>query len=256
MRRQQRTVPPGQPAAYQLRLPDFEGPLDLLLHLIERRELAVTTLSLAAVADQYLGQVAALRHAEPAVLAEFVAVGARLVLIKSRALLPAPAAMVAEADEVDDGEALALQLAAYRQARAAARALAARQVAGTRAFARLAAPVAVPPPPLAPRPLDDLVRVVRRRLLELPPAPTPMTLARVVTVAEKVAQIEEHLVVGGRLRLSALLARATTRAEVVVTFISLLELVRRRRVAVEQAALFDDIDITLWREGGPAGDHE
>jgi segregation and condensation protein A len=252
MRRQQRTVPSGQPAAYQLRLPDFEGPLDLLLHLIERRELAVTTLSLAAVADQYLGQVAALRHAEPAVLAEFVAVGARLVLIKSRALLPAPAAMVAEADEVDDGEALALQLAAYRQARAAARALAARQVAGTRAFARLAAPA----PPLAPRPLDDLVRVVRRRLLELPPAPTPMTLARVVTVAEKVAQIEEHLVVGGRLRLSALLARATTRAEVVVTFISLLELVRRRRVAVEQAALFDDIDITLWREGGPAGDHE
>ena len=81
----------GARLACQLRLPLFEGPLDVLLALIVRQELEITAISLADVTDQYLAHVAALPTTNPVALAEFVELGARLVFIKSRALLPRPA---------------------------------------------------------------------------------------------------------------------------------------------------------------------
>jgi segregation and condensation protein A len=231
--------------AYQLRLPQFEGPLEVLLLLIEKRELEVTAISLAAVADQFLAHVAALETADADLLAEFVAVAARLVLIKSRALLPRPPAAEAGADEVDDAEALARQLAAYREARATALALAERHAAGQRAYARppQPAPARREPPPLAPVSLDDLTRAVRRRLLSLPAEPASASLPPVVSLAEKVAHIEALLERDGRSSLTALLDLATGRDEVIVTFIGLLELIRRRRIVARQAILFGDIEI-------------
>jgi segregation and condensation protein A len=231
--------------AYQLRLPQFEGPLEVLLLLIEKRELEVTAISLAAVADQFLAHVAALATADADLLAEFVAVAARLVLIKSRALLPRPPAAEAGADEVDDAEALARQLAAYRAARATALALAERHLAGQRAYARppLPPPVGRAPSPLAPVSLDDLTRAVRRRLLSLPAESAPAALAPVVSLAEKVAHIEALLERDGRSSLTALLDLATGRIEVIVTFIGLLELIRRQRIVARQAILFGEIEI-------------
>jgi segregation and condensation protein A len=231
--------------AYQLRLPQFEGPLEVLLLLIERRELEVTAISLAAVADQFLAHVAALETADADLLAEFVAVAARLVLIKSRALLPRPPAAEAGADEVDDAEALARQLAVYREARATALALAERHLAGQRAYARSPqpSPVRREPPPLAPVSLDDLTRAVRRRLLSLPVEPASASLPPVVSLAEKVAHIEALLERDGRSSLTVLLDLATGRDEVIVTFIGLLELIRRRRIVARQAILFGEIEI-------------
>lgn len=231
--------------AYQLRLPQFEGPLDLLLNLIERRELEVTAISLAAVADQFLAHVAGLAADDAGVLAEFVAVAARLVLIKSRALLPRPP-QPAEDDEAegDEAEALARQLVAYRQARATALALAERQLAGMRAYSRPPAPL--PPraaPPLAPVSLDDLVRAVRRRLLALPAEPAPAHLPPVVSLADTIAAIEARLARDGRTCLTALLAEARSRVEAIVIFIGLLELIRRRRIVAAQAVLFGEITI-------------
>src|SRR5579871_2259785 len=96
----------------RLRLEDFEGPLPLLLHLIERRELEVTRVSVAAVADQFLALIADAGETDLAGIGEFVAAAARLLLIKSRALLPTLATH--DEDEAGDAEALAQQIAEYR----------------------------------------------------------------------------------------------------------------------------------------------
>ena len=154
------------------------------------------------------------------------------------------------AGDVDDATVLALQLAEYRQARATALALAERQRAGLRAFDRpaLLRPEQAEPPPLAPVSLADLTRAVRRRLLELPVEPVPVPSPRSVSLEETIAHIETLLAAQGRTCLSALLWAATSRPAVIVTFIALLELIRRRRVVVAQPILFGEIEITAWRE--------
>ena len=98
---------------YQVRLSLFEGPLDLLLHLIEREELDITKISLAQVTDQYLAYISQLEELHPETLADFLVVAARLLLIKSQILLPRPEAQPLAVDEEDPGEALARQLREY-----------------------------------------------------------------------------------------------------------------------------------------------
>ncbi|MGH9174365.1 MAG: segregation and condensation protein A, partial [Vicinamibacterales bacterium] len=103
-------------AGYQLRLPSFEGPLDVLLGLIERERLEISDVSLVAVTDGFLGYIAQLDDAPPALLAEFAGVAARLLVLKSRALLPRPEVVEEEVD-IDD---LAEQLREYQRAKQAA----------------------------------------------------------------------------------------------------------------------------------------
>ena len=96
---------------YLIDLPVYSGPLDLLLHLIERQELDITAISLAAVADQYLEQIERLKKNRLDQLMEFLVVAAKLLVIKSRALLPqAPPELTTEDEEEDPAEALARQL--------------------------------------------------------------------------------------------------------------------------------------------------
>ena len=96
---------PGQKTGYHVRLAVFEGPLDLLLHLIEREELDITRVSLARVTDQYLEYLSALEELQVDDLTDFVVVAARLLLIKSQALLPRPPLTLLPEDE-DAGDEL------------------------------------------------------------------------------------------------------------------------------------------------------
>src|SRR5262245_45766597 len=90
----------------QLTLPYFEGPLDLLLHLIEREELDITSVALVTVADQYMKMIRESEQLNVDALADFVWIGARLLLIKSRALLPRPPAFDGEPEEEDPADEL------------------------------------------------------------------------------------------------------------------------------------------------------
>src|ERR671910_244470 len=117
---------------YQFRLPTFEGPLDVLLRLIERDQLAINEISLLAVFDQFLAHLDGMEVDAPDAIAEFVMVAGRLSVLKSRALLPRPARPQEESEEVD----LVRQLEAYRAVKAAAELLAVRQRTGSGAFAR------------------------------------------------------------------------------------------------------------------------
>jgi segregation and condensation protein A len=239
---------PGN-GAYTVSLPVFEGPLDLLLQLIERAELDITTVALARVADQYLAHVRSMAAPDPQALADFVAMAARLLLIKSRALLPRPAGGTPEAaaDAEGDGEALARQLREYQQFRQAARLLREWQDSERRMFLRLAATEVPPPPPPArlEHSIADLIRALERRMqLQLPLEDNaPLALQPRLTVADVSQQIVDRLARQRWFSFEDLLATASSRQELVVTLWAVLELLKRRMIIVDQPALFGPIGI-------------
>lgn len=230
-------------------LPGFEGPLEVLLRLIEREELDITAISLASVADQFVAYIESQPDRDPAVLAEFAAVASRLLLLKTRGLFPrAPDAPLVEADANADEDDLVRQLLEYRRIKGAAGDLGTRDRAGERAFAPIATPThatagATPEITLAPAGPFDLLRAVHRRLARQPVAPRVLTLLPRISVGEMAARILARLldVPRGEVRLSRLVREARTRPEIVTTFMAILELVRRRRVDAEQAVPFGDI---------------
>lgn len=232
---------------YSLTLPTFTGPLDLLLRLIERSELDITAISVAQVADQYLAHVRSLDEVDPRALAEFVSLAARLLLIKSRALLPRPAAEGRPPPEDPDAEALARQLREYRRYKQVAALLRAWQEEDRRTFLRLA-PVPVEldlaPPPVN-HTLAELIGALQRRLqLALPlDEAAVISLGPRLTVADVVARVRDRLARAPWFSFEDLFGDVVGREDVIVTFWAVLELIKRRAVVVEQRDLFGPISV-------------
>jgi segregation and condensation protein A len=231
---------------YQVKLAVFEGPLDLLLHLIEREELDITKVSLAQVTDQYLEYISLLEELNAEALADFLVIAARLLLIKSQMLLPRPPGAPEEEEEEDVGDELARQLIEYKRFKEAALELKQREEMGLRAYVRVA------PPPRLEKPLDledvslaDLVEAVQRALDVRPPLPsvsgvvTPFT----ITVADKMALIEGRLERQRRVSFNHLLDQAASRLEIIITFLAVLELIKLKSITVQQEQLFGEIFI-------------
>lgn len=228
---------------HQFRLPDFEGPLDLLLHLIEHRELDITRVSLAQVADQYLELISRPGVIELSALADYLIIAAKLILIKSRLLLPQPeSAQAAEAE--DEGEALARQLREYRMFKQAAGFLRERERQGLRAYPRFA-------PPPKPQPTvwklqgvspGDLALALHKALNLRPALPQgTLTVPLSVSIDHQIQAITHLTRIQGRVAFSHLLSEATTRVEVIVTFLAILELIKRQQIYAEQDGLFGEI---------------
>lgn len=250
------SIPPtdsGPLTSYQLRLPSFEGPLDVLLRLIERSELAITDVSLVAVTDQFLRHIETLGGAPPATIAEFATVGARLVLLKSRTLLPRPP-LTDEGEEPGD---LVRQLVEYRTVKAAAQRLGFWDASGQGTFApsgsSVLVPAAVAPPRLAAHQATALARALRRRLTLVPSPSEAVALRRVVSLREMVERILGTLTRAREVRFSEVSTRCDGRHELITAFLAVLVLVRGRVVDAEQETLFGDI--TVRKVGVPA-DHE
>ena len=228
---------------HPIHLPVFEGPLDLLLHLIEREELDITTVALAQVTDQYLAYLAELERRGIKELTDFLVVAAKLLLIKSLALLPRPPTVSPEAE--DAGDDLVYQLQMYKRFKEIAALLHEREKQGLRGYVRVA-----PPPRPAPKPdlgdvtIHDLLAAVQEVLDARPASPVGEVISPItVTIVEQIAHIEEHLSRQPRLRFRDVLSEATTRVEVIVTLLALLELIKQDRVRVRQERLFGEIFI-------------
>ena len=239
---------------YAVRLPDFEGPLDVLLRLIEKRELEISKVALAEVADQFLDYVNQLREPEPRLLASFLVVAAKLLYIKSQALLPQPRVALPPGgeEEEDVGAELVRRLEEYRAIQSAAAHLREREQQGRRSYthpAPLGKPVVIPATPslgLEGVTLNQLVRLVHRRMqLAMPLEPVPTIIPHEITLDEKVADLRARLAAapGGTLAVWPLLEEARSRLEVVVTFMAVLELVRRHAILATQEAAFGEIVI-------------
>lgn len=228
--------------SYEVKLTVFEGPLDLLLQLIERRELDITTVSLAAVTDQYLEYISLLANVEPDILADFLVIAARLILIKSQALLPRPPADE-EQEEEDLGQDLARQLQEYKRFKEIALLLKERDDQRLHSYLRLATAGITPRLQLEGIDLADLAAAMRQALAALPEEPAPADLPRrQFTIDEKIAVIEDVLS-RGRVSFHSLLSQVTSRVEAVVTFLALLELIKQGRALVEQRGIFGEITI-------------
>jgi segregation and condensation protein A len=233
---------PSDPA-FKLQLPVFEGPLDLLLYLIEREELDITAVSLAQVTDQYLSFLHSGEQIDAAALAEFIAVGARLLYLKSRALLPRPPSD--EEGLEDFGDDLVQRLREYRRFKEAAAGLRAIEEQGLRAYPRLAPPPALPlPTGLDGVTLDLLASIVREVLERKPEEPPEVVVPRqIVTVEEKISELSTALREHGRLSFRAFISESRSRIEVIVAFLAVLELIKALTLRAEQNAIFGDISL-------------
>src|SRR5207253_11135051 len=137
--------------SFEVRLEGFEGPLDLLLKLIERRQLEISKVALAEVAEGFLSYLEAHPDMPPGPLASFVWVASKLLWIKSQALLPRPPLVRGEEDEEDPGDELVRRLEAYKRVQEAARWLRGREAEGLRTYER---PAPLDPQEM-PRPAPD-----------------------------------------------------------------------------------------------------
>jgi len=235
-----------QTEGYRINIPLYEGPLDLLLDLIEKAQLDITRLALAQVTDQYLDYLRNLPDSNAAEVSAFLVIAARLVLIKSAALLPHHEVSPDHPVEEDDGEALAQQLIQYRRFKQLAAWLGDREAANLRTYLRLAAPT----PRFEPRldmeeiTLDDLVGIAYQVFIgksDLPALSKVVTMQR-ITIREKIQAIIDILRSQGSTSFRAL-AGSHSRLEIVITFLAMLELIKRSFISVEQTDLFGDINL-------------
>src|SRR3990170_553197 len=240
---------------FELRLAVFEGPLDLLLHLLEKEELDITTVSLVQVTDQYLSYLRSLEEINLDALADFVAVAARLLYMKSRALLPKEAAVEGEPAAEEEGEDLAQLLIEYRRYKEAAAGLREREERGLHAYPRLAPPPEVPMPSGLERvTLRKLTRILRQALSRHPPEPQGTIEREEVTVQQKVEEILDGLRRRASLSFRRLVMACRSRLEVVVSFLAVLELIKADRLRAEQTELFGDIILVALEEDSDGGE--
>src|ERR1700730_12620685 len=244
-----------QQQRYVVRLPIFEGPLDLLLHLIEKRQMEITTISLVAVTDQYL---AYLKQWEAETLplanmAAFVAIAARLLLIKSQTLLPH-----STRDETNSeaesatvmAEELQRHLLEYKIAKDIAQTLRQRETAGLQTHARsgllagIEAQLAWTPPTLVGLEAQTLSSAFQRLLAlqvkEDDDGTSLMPAAR-VRVSERIAEIMDRLRERERITLHEIVTSEHARLVIIVTFLAVLELWKWQRIEVVQDGLMGPI---------------
>jgi segregation and condensation protein A len=233
-----------QSAAYQVSTPVYEGPLDLLLQLIERAELDITKVSLAQVTDQYLEHIRKLTELAADEVSAFLVIAARLIQIKSEVLLPRPP--LREPGEEDPGLALAGQLIEYRRYRVIADHLAFREAAGLQTYLHIAPTLKVEGTlDLSGLGLTDLVAAAISSLSQWEARSSLGTVFPPprITMREKVNHIIDRLRQRSQLTFGSLLDRKRSRLDVIVTFLAVLEMVKRALIRASQEALFGDIEL-------------
>jgi segregation and condensation protein A len=229
-------------SATHVKLDSFDGPLALLLAVIEARQLDVLTVPLGGLAAAYLDALATLEGDRLGNVSAFVAVAAQLILIKSRAILPRPPqfAAVPLDDELDPEAELRTRLLEYRRFRDAGATLG--ELLDVHRLFRRDADVAMSagragarPPERPPLPVGVLTRALGRLWRVVPETPqVAEVMARTITLAERTAVIREALLNADTVVLQELLAGVHDRVVVAVTFLAMLELSKRREITLEQ----------------------
>lgn len=224
----------------------YEGPLDLLLELIERAELDITRLALAQVTDQYLAYLHKLEERDPSKVSAFLVIAARLIQIKASALLPKPTLVDMPADEEDPAEALERQLILYRRFKQIAAYLGELDANDHRTYLRVA------PPPiqvdakfdLSNITLEDLVKAARHIFMNKPHLRSLNTVVNMprITIKERITAIIERFKYQNKFTFQSLLD-SRNRVEAVVSFLAVLELIKRHILNAQQITLFGEIDL-------------
>lgn len=233
---------------YQVKLEKFEGPLELLLELIEKEKLNITELSLAHVADQYLEYIKNNENIALGNLADFLTVASRLILIKSRAILPTLKISDEEEDEIGD---LARQLEQYKKFKEAS-----IKIGKLASFKRISysregflgvRSVFFPPADIN---AYDLKKYFLAVLAEIPVIEKLQEelVSEVITLEERITELENSLRLRVESSFSDLVKGAQNKVDVIISFLAMLEMVKQRIVQVEQKELFHDIRLKIKNE--------
>lgn len=240
----------GEGQAYKVRLEGFEGPLDLLLHLIRRHRYDIYDIPIARILEEYLGVLEVIRELDLDLAGEFLVMAATLAEIKSRMLLPAPKEPAAEEEGEDPRAELVRRLVEYERMREAALQLGGLPQLGRDVFARTwrAAELDEIEPPEAPLELDLYQLLLAfKGLLETASEDFVHEVVRQrVSIQEAIQEVLDRfqgLPAGMGLSFSDLFPARPSRSRVVATFLALLELVRLRAIRVVQAAPYGEIRV-------------
>ena len=234
--------------AFSIATPTYEGPLEMLLNLIEERKLSISEVSLADVTDAFLAYIEKLPELPLAETSQFILVASTLLLIKSRALLPSLELSDDERESVDE---LERRLARYSVIRKAARLLRKEWGRSPYRFAKRAparAPIFTPAECSI-----SLVFAAAERLLGTLPKPEELArtaVAPILALEDVIVHLKDRLTRAVRSRFSELV-QSKDRSEVIVYFLAMLELVRSGSLSVTQDKLFEDIEIEVEQVGSP-----
>ncbi|HHF52150.1 MAG TPA: hypothetical protein ENL46_05660 [Candidatus Aminicenantes bacterium] len=231
---------------YKISTDVYEGPLDLLLQLIEQAELDITKISLAKVTDQYLSHIRNISHRNAVEVSAFLVIASKLVLIKSSILLPTPDKIKGDEEEEDIGDQLVRQLLLYKFFKDQSKWLKERQEKGLRSYYR------VTKPPKIIEKLDlsdvkviDLVDILLDIYFQeeyITPLSEVVTITT-LTIRNRIQEIVAVLNKKSRQTFSNLIEDNKSRLNLVVTFLALLELIKNYSVRVNQPGLFQDIEL-------------
>ena len=230
----------------KVQLEIFEGPLDLLLHLIKKNEVSITDIPIATITEQYLATLDLMRTLNLDVAGEFLVMAATLIHIKSRMLLPPDGLDQEDEEEGDPRAELARRLLEYQRFKEAAGELERRDILRRDVFVRSPEPPAeVETVGFESVSLFDLISALRTVLERLPKEAIHEVALERISVREKMTLLLDRLHQGGQMVFQGLFAGATSRLEVVVTFLAMLELVKIRAIRIWQEAPAGPITIAL-----------
>ncbi|HPN14728.1 MAG TPA: segregation/condensation protein A [bacterium] len=230
--------------AYTVQIEHFEGPLDLLLQLVERDELAISKISLAKVADQFVHHMQS-DHVPAEEMADFLLVASKLVYIKSQLLLPD-----FKDEQMEEGPDLEAQLRQYQMFVNASRELDAAWKTGAKSFERGTVITRqreikfVPPVNANLEVMREMMKKVIARLepiIKMPKA----AIKRAVSIHERIDDLFKRIKTHAKMSFRHFLKDATHKEDAIVSFLALLELIKQRFVVVNQGDLFHDIDIKI-----------
>lgn len=228
-----------------IKLEKFEGPLSLLLQIIEKEEMDITEISLAKIADQYIKYIRSLSQTNPEEVADFLVVAAKLLLIKSKALLPY--LLPEEEEEIKELED---QLKMYKEFLDAAKKIEAligkKKFMFAREFNRkvILNNINLFSPPKNIK-AGDLKMIFEDLLGRIMPAEKldEETLERKISIDEKILEIQNMLLERIQVSFNKVLASAQNKTEIIISFLAMLELIKQRDITAEQNGLFEEIEI-------------
>lgn len=227
---------------YKIQMEKFQGPLDLLIQLVDKKELEITEISLAQVTEQYIKYLETIEERFPEELADFLVVATKLLLLKSRAILPIP-------EQEDDPETLTQQLKMFKTYRQASKYIEERLRRSREMFTRppvkLQSIQATFTPPQGFK-IDELHAYFLDILKSLEPIiKIPRAaIQKAISMKEKMVHIQNMIAAKKSISFKELLQNTSkSRTDVIVTFIAMLELVKQRNIVVRQKNVFSDITV-------------
>jgi len=237
-------------ATYRVTLPVFEGPLDLLLHLVQKHELPITELPISFITEKYLEYITLMKELQIDIASEYLVMAATLAHLKSKTLLPPDPRQDGEegedGEELDPREELIRRLLQYQKYKDAAEHLGSREVIGRDVFVRPPLPtVSSDDAPLAEFSVFKLIEAFQAVLSSSKVKIQHEVTADRITITERIHELVEMMRLRPKMLFEEIFEGATTRFDYVITFLAMLEMTRLRMTRVYQSEPYAPIHIEL-----------